>query len=175
MAWGMINVQRKPVITTAPWHLWYLHLPSVTSDQVKNQNDIISMYASAPETLPRLVSRPCRVLAANGLSKWPIAQPLCNCDQISHGSSNPIRSCLCVLRLQRSMMDACLRKHQSLALMQVVSWMTRWLLAGVAHLPCSVWYHISDGSHMRVYGGRRRGWWCQLVAVKARGTVFCRI
>lgn len=108
MAWGTINVQWKPVITTAPWHLWYLHLPSVASNQIKKTPKRHHFHV-CKRSLPRLASRPCLVLTANGLSKWPIAQPLCNCDQISHGSSNPIRSCLRALRSLRSVMDARLR------------------------------------------------------------------
>lgn len=42
------------------------------------------MYASTPGTLPRLFSHPRLLLTANGLSKWPIAESLCNYDQISH-------------------------------------------------------------------------------------------
>lgn len=113
------------------------HLPSVASGQIKNPNDIISMYASAPETPPRLVSRPCRALTANGRSKWPIAQPLCNCDQISHGSSNPIRPWLCVLRSLRSMMDACLRNaNPSHLYKRSHEWRVGWLL--VLHISHAV-------------------------------------
>lgn len=50
--------------------------------------------------LPHAFSHPCPRLTANGRSKWPIAESLCNCVTRFHTfqSPNPIRMCQCALR-----------------------------------------------------------------------------
>lgn len=65
--------------------------------------------SSVPKSLPHPFSHPCPGLTTNGLSKWPIAESLCNCVIRFHTfqSSNPIRMCRCALRFMCS--PACAR------------------------------------------------------------------
>lgn len=73
---------------------------TVTTASPMNANTHWRSLQKWDTRLPHPFSHPCPRLTANGLSKWPIAESLCNCVIRFHTfqSSNPIRMCRCVLR-----------------------------------------------------------------------------
>lgn len=162
-------------------------------------NYSISMYANTPgrtlqkwgTRLPHPFSHPCPRLTANGLSKWPIAESLCNCVIRFHTfqSSNPIRMCLCALRF---FFPFCVHYCMCTPKIKTKQSKNRFMHFMSLHVRASrvdmvlneMWsyspsveldVHVSEDSHVCLLRQTCRGWWCQLVAVKARGAVFCLI
>lgn len=117
-------------------------------------------------SLPHPFSRPCPGLTANGLSKWPIAESLCNCVIRFHTfqSSNPVRMCRCARRSLRS--GVYLRtqdkseqpKNRFMYFMSVHVWATRVEVVLNEMCPHSLSVEldvrISEDSHVCVYWGR---------------------